>query len=315
MDSFASTTIRSHDGVPLTYHRHRRGAGPRPTVVFINPPDQGVWWWTDIATVLKSHYDILLLEPRGFPEAQQALSGEAASFGAQSLDVDTVLDVEQVDAAHFVGWCAGGKLMLDLYERQPKRVKSMLGLGCSVRGGRSDERANYYELVHKHPEALKYLLGMAHTFSRRDKPATLSREIKQISPIALDAAIDEVGKISFVDKYSDAGEHQSKLLQYYLTPTGLLNVLAMVASYGAVDKTALLRKLEAPLTLIHGSEDRVIPLTQADRDLFSGNPCVHFVEVPGGSHYLHVQNTGLVLDELVSNIEGGNVAAQAAGAE
>jgi pimeloyl-ACP methyl ester carboxylesterase len=312
MNQLEQRVIKSHDGVQLTYRRSRGKGRDREAVVFINPPDQGTWWWEDIARRLSGHYDLLLAEPRGFPEAANVLSKDQTSFRSQALDVDALLQAEEISRAHFVGWCAGGKLMLDLYERRPDAVRSMFGVGMSFRSGRSDERQNYYALVSKHPPAVKYLLGLAHTFSRLQKPRELSHEIAGLPSEALNATIDVVGQINFIDKYSDAGQFQSRLLQYYLTESGLLNVLAMVSAYRDVDKTAVVPRVAVPFTVLHGTLDRVIPFSAEDEALLATNPGIRFLPVPGGSHYLHVQNGGLVLDELVSTIEAATTPLRAA---
>ena len=247
----------TRDGVTIDYAVD--GDPDGPIVLLLEGLGYGRWMWRWLAEALADDYEVLRPDNRGTGDSDVPEGPYSAA--EMAADAAAVLDDRGVDAVHVCGASMGGMIAQEL-ALADDRVAS-LTLLCTSPGG--DEAAPTPPEVQEHifsapedadpRERIRYLM----------EPA-VSEGFYEREPELVDRIVD----------WRLAGD---------ATPTGREAQAAAVAAFDASDR---LDDLSVPTLVLHGTEDRVLPVENADLlaellphaevDLFEGGPHLFFVE-------------------------------------
>ncbi|WP_049902576.1 alpha/beta fold hydrolase [Halorubrum distributum] len=247
----------TRDGVTIDYAVD--GDPDGPTVLLLEGLGYGRWMWRWLAEALADDYEVLRPDNRGTGDSDVPEGPYSAA--EMAADAAAVLDDCGVDAVHVCGASMGGMIAQEL-ALADDRVAS-LTLLCTSPGG--DEAAPTPPEVQEHifsapedadpRERIRYLM----------EPA-VSEGFYEREPELVDRIVD----------WRLAGD---------ATPTGREAQAAAVAAFDASDR---LDDLSVPTLVLHGTEDRVLPvenadllaelLPHADVELFEGGPHLFFIE-------------------------------------
>ncbi|WP_049897989.1 alpha/beta fold hydrolase [Halorubrum distributum] len=247
----------TRDGVTIDYAVD--GDPDGQTVLLLEGLGYGRWMWRWLAEALADDYEVLRPDNRGTGDSDVPEGPYSAA--EMAADAAAVLDDRGVDAVHVCGASMGGMIAQEL-ALADDRVAS-LTLLCTSPGG--DEAAPTPPEVQEHifsapedadpRERIRYLM----------EPA-VSEGFYEREPELVDRIVD----------WRLAGD---------ATPTGREAQAAAVAAFDASDRLA---DLSVPTLVLHGTEDRVLPvenadllaelLPHADVELFEGGPHLFFIE-------------------------------------
>jgi len=163
----------------------------------------------------------------------------AASYTLEDMAGDAIglLDHLGIDRAHVVGASMGGMIAQTLAARYPGRVLSLVSM-MSNTGARwsGQPPVRMYPVLLKQPPKGRegYQAHAVEVFSKIGSPGFErdEDELRRIAGMSFDRGIN---------------------------PAGTLRQIAAIIASG--DRTPLLRTITAPTLVIHGSKDRLIPLS------------------------------------------------------
>ena len=207
----------------------------------------------------------------------------AAAYALSDManDAAGLLDWLEIDAAHVVGASMGGMIAQLLAIGHPPRVLSLVSI-MSTTGDRRVGQA--------HPQLLWRLFRRPP----RDREHYVREFIANYRYIgARRYPPDPEHTRTLAERCFDRGIHRA----------GTARHLAAIAT--APDRTAMLREVRVPTTVIHGDADRLV-MSSGGRATASAIPGARLVLVPGMAHDLPRELWG----QLISEIE--RTAAQAA---
>jgi pyruvate dehydrogenase E2 component (dihydrolipoamide acetyltransferase) len=234
------------------------GIGDATPVVFIHGfgGDLNSWMFTQPALAEGRRAVALDLPGHGGADKEVG-AGDAEMFAAAVADALAALGLDRV---HLVGHSMGGAIALAVAARRPERVASLTliataGLGPEINGAFIDA----YVRAGRRREAQEALAMLVHD------PALVSR-----------AMIEETLRYKRLDGVAAALETIARAW----FPDGCQ----------ALDLRPALGALAAPVQLIWGSDDRIIPRAHAD-SLASARP-VHILD--GAGHLPHMEKSGEV---------------------
>ena len=279
----------SRDGVSLYYEREEAGS---ESVVFLQGLGYGRWTWRWQREALREEYDVIAPDTRGTGRSESGepplvarmpgrlrtrLARGPLSYSIEGLaeDLEAVLSDAGVYNAHVVGASLGGMVALE-YALEYGRTKTLTLVGATHGG--PDAVAIPEETrkqIFDEPKGTSEREGIRHTM----RPVFTEPFTNQ-NPHLLDRLIEW-------RRESDA------------------EPFAGVAQAGAglkFDAADRLDRIRCPTLVVHGSEDRVVPVANG-RLLAEKIPGARLVEIEGGSHLCAVENADVVTEELCSFVE------------
>jgi pimeloyl-ACP methyl ester carboxylesterase len=161
----------------------------------------------------------------------------AASYTLEDMAADAIglLDHLGVERAHVIGASMGGMIAQTLAARYPERVRSLVSMmsNTGARWSGQPPLRMYPVLLKQPPKGREgYQAHAVEVFSKIGSPA-FERD---------DDDLRRIAGMSF-----DRG----------INPAGTLRQIAAIIASG--DRTPLLRTIDVPTLVIHGSKDRLIP--------------------------------------------------------
>lgn len=245
----------TRDGVSIDYAVD----GDGPTVLLLEGLGYGRWMWRWLTEELAGEYEVIRPDNRGTggsdaPEGPYSIAELAA-------DAAAVLDDHGVDRAHVCGASMGGMIAQEL-TLTDERVASLVLL-CTSPGGEdaAETPAEVREHIFNPPpdadprERVRYLM----------EPA-VSDGFYEREPELVERIVD----------WRLAGD---------ATPAGRQAQAAAVAGFDATDR---LDAIDAPTLVAHGTDDRVLPVENAELlsrhlphaavELYDGGPHLFFIE-------------------------------------
>ncbi len=193
-------------------------------------------------------------------------------------DALALLDHLGVEQAHVIGSSAGGPIAILLALRYRERVRGLALVNTAAYLFREDGAGGRLLRLAREQLALLESEGPLAVWRRRPPGVRLSllglweREVAAASGALADYEAYEERLSSLAAALSE--EEQARLYAAELRN---------IASYLGRDLRPLARQLEVPALVLHGSEDRVIPLEEA-RELAALVPGAELVVVPGAPH-------------------------------
>lgn len=256
----------TNDGTDLYYEVD--GPPEGETVVFVEGLSYGTWMWNWQRAALDDEYRTITWDNRGTgrsdaPEGPYTTAEMAA-------DLEAVLRDAGVERAHVVGASLGG-MIAQRYALDFDRARS-LSLLCTSPGG--DEAAPIPEETRARMLSVPDGLDEAAAKRYRMQPAFTDEywaENQDVIDRIVDWRLD-------TDPSEEAYEWQA-------------------AAAGAFDASDRLDDVDRPALVLHGTEDRVVPVENG-RLLAEKLPDARFEAIENGPHLFFVERAGRVNEHL-----------------
>jgi pimeloyl-ACP methyl ester carboxylesterase len=225
------------------------------------------------------------MEAAGPPDMAAALSGNphpAYRLDDMAADAVGLLDALGIEAAHVVGASMGGYIAQLVAINHPDRVLSL----TSIMSG-----PNTAEGVPPTPEGAAVL--MLKPPATREDRIELAMSIRRVlvgSADPFDEAFERARATRAVDR------------AYYAVGTGR----QLVAVIAAEPRLERLKKLRAPMLVIHGKDDVLVPVENG-RIVAAAVPGARLLEIDGMGHDLPRRVWPQVLDAIGANARKASV--------
>jgi pimeloyl-ACP methyl ester carboxylesterase len=219
------------NGVQIDYERS--GAGP-PLLLIMGMSGTALHWSDAFLAELRGDFELIAYDHRGVG-ASTPLAGPL-TIAQMADDAAGLLDALGLDDAHVLGISMGGMIAQELALRHPARVRT-LTLGCTYCGGEGSSVM-----------APEVLAGLSAAMLSGDPMRALRSAFEvNISPAA---AAD--------------GRLYRQFLQIAAERSVAVPVImAQLQACGAHDTSARLGAIAAPTLVVHGTEDRMLPVANA----------------------------------------------------
>jgi pimeloyl-ACP methyl ester carboxylesterase len=277
------------------------GGEGQEMLVLLNAYGQSFRYWERLIPAISRWFRIILWTPRGNDGDTIGLK-VASSQAVHADDLEKVLGQEKIENCTLLAWCTGPKLALEYYQRYPDRVASMVFVAASFKGLRQYESLeteyekhleSLLEAIEKYPEtanvALEYLKG---TLLSQGNQARSSDEGAAMSDRELQQALSTVNV---------------SLQELVLHPFHASSVVAyakQMREFWNHDVVTALDKVKVPVLFVGGDCDQIA--SQAIAKLVAGMmPEVKYLEIKGGSHYLHYDRWDLLADVIGQVVNTG----------
>ena len=235
-----------------TLYWETAGAGePVLLVMGLGMPATG--WWSTVP-VLATRFRVIAFDNRG--SGRSGRPRGPYSLPQLADDALAVLDAAGEESAHVYGISLGGMIAQELALRAPERVRSLV-LGATSAGGREHEQPDQETLGFLRRRAsLPPEEGVWASIPYMYGEATIERATERVA------------------------EDVDQRLRMPPDPAGYA---AQLAAASAHDTTARLGALTTRTLVLHGTEDRIVPVANGRR-LAERLPAAHFHELPDAGH-------------------------------
>jgi pimeloyl-ACP methyl ester carboxylesterase len=238
----------------------RRGQGA-PLVLIHGYPLQGSIW-DPVAQLLEAEFDMIIPDLRGFGDSDAEDAGRLMS--AYASDVAGVMHGMDVPKAYVVGHSMGGYVALALLREHPEMV---LGLGLVAS-----------QLLPDTPDRRQARYAAAQdVLAKGVGPVAETMSTKLSSDAAVQAAMRE--------------------LISRQRPAGVASALEAMAE--RPDSTELVAACKAPVVVVHGQKDALIPVERG-QDVVRVLPAARYVELPHAGHMPMMEDPQAVAEALRS---------------
>ena len=224
------------------------GDGPPVLLIGGIGMDTGAWWRT--VPVLARDFRVITFDPRGL--GRSAPSPYMCTTDDLAADSIAVMDAAGVDAAHVYGFSLGGMVAQQLALRHPDRVRRLV-LGSTHAGG----------LLYQ--SGTRGVMGMRPSFVATDParaaiPYTYGRRCREEHPERIEEDLQR------------------------RVPLPPLTRNAQIGAVMLHDARTAVRRIEAPTFVVHGAEDRLMPVA-AGRHLAEEIPGAHLLVLSDAGHF------------------------------
>lgn len=286
--SLERVRISLPDNQHLSYYAG--GSGPK-TIVIINAFGQGIQHWERLISKLIDDHRVLVWVSRG-NEPDATGINQFNPLNTCVDDLEHILANERVEACDFVGWCTGPKIIVEYYRRHPERVSTMTFLGATFKNA---ERLKGFETSYE--RTLEPLFALVN-----DNPGLAGLLADSLKVVLLEQANPPTGSNS---QPQDAREQflqtlrpvNASLQQFVMEPFSdqgsVVNYARQLLDFWGHDVTAFLPQIKAPVLFISGECDKIASPGIA-KSLNRIMPAAKYLEVKGGSHYLHYEKYALM---------------------
>ncbi|HET8979998.1 MAG TPA: alpha/beta hydrolase [Solirubrobacteraceae bacterium] len=202
----------------------------------------------------------------------------AAAYSLDEMAADAVglLDHLQLDAVHLVGASMGGMIAQLMAINHPTRVRSLVSI-MSTTGNR---RVGW-----PHPRVAMRLLRRA----QRDRAGYIEDHL---------ATYRLIGSRGFDFDEEHGRRRAGRCFDRGIHPAGAARQMAAIVT--APDRTALLRGLSVPTTVIHGDADPLVHIS-GGRATAAAIPDARLITLPGMGHDLPRQLWPEIVDAIAAN--------------
>jgi 3-oxoadipate enol-lactonase len=242
----------------MNLHHVRRGAG-EPLLLIQGMSGNHEHWGERFLELLESDFDVIAYDHRGVGWSP----GIEKSFTIAELadDAAALLDRLAVDRAHVLGISMGGMVAQELALNHPERIRT-LTLGCTYAGGPEGVLAD---------AAVFAPMVDALRDGDRDGAIRASWEANVSAAFSTDA-----------EAY--ASFHATALRK----PTALRVLMLQMRAIAAHDAHLRLADIAAPTLIVHGSEDRMLPVVNGEA-IARAMPQARFERYEGVGHMFWIE--------------------------
>ena len=244
------TDSSAHAGRDDASGLYWEAVGDGPPVLLIGGigMDAGAWWRT--VPVLARSFRVIAFDPRGL--GRSAAAPFVCTTDDLAADSLAVLDAAGADAAHVYGFSLGGMVAQRLALRHPDRVRRLV-LGSTHAGGM---------LYHS---GMGAMMGPPLSFGGTDParaavPYTYGRRCREQYPDRIEEDLERRVPLPYLTRNA----HIGAVLRH--------------------DARRELRRIEAPTFVVHGAEDRLMPVA-AGRHLAKEIPGAHLLVLSDAGHF------------------------------
>src|SRR5215469_3697907 len=225
----------SREGYKLRYEI--RGAGD-PVALIMGFSGSGRAWGEPFLRAMEKRFKIFVIDNRGTGES--AKPDVAWTLGDMAADIAAVLDHAETPRAHIYGISMGGMIAQEFTLAYPARVRGLV-LGCTNCGASKSIQAA--------TEAIAALMPEPET-----PPEEQARR-------AFSAAC---GKKFFASAEGQAtiARAIAEMGNYPITP--IHSYMRQAEAIGGFDSYARLGEIKSPTLVIHGDDDAIVPVANAD---------------------------------------------------
>lgn len=215
-----------------------------------------------------------MLEGAGVPKRLDLFLGRGAAYRLSDMAEDTIglMDHLGIESAHVVGASMGGMIGQTLAIERPERVRSLVSM-MSTTGSRRVGTPTF--------KAFGLMLAEAP----RSRQAYADRIVKTFKVVGSPGYFDEERLRELAGRLYDRSHN----------PRGILRQMHAITASG--DRTAALRRLELPVTVIHGTRDNLIR-PSGGRATACAIPGARLRIVEGMGHDLPRELWPLFVDEI-----------------
>lgn len=214
-------------------HYVREGAG-EPLLLVQGLSGNHLHWGEPFLSELRPGFEIVAYDHRGIGRSEPAPGGYTVADLAQ--DAAALLDELELPSVHVMGISMGGMVAQELTLAAPERVRT-LTLGCTYAGGEGSVRTD--------PEV-----------------------VQRLGELFQQGRVGEAMREGFRFNVSPAFAEDLANLETFRRiaaelPASFDVLLAQLQAVASHDTSARLGEIEAPTLIVHGSEDRILPLGNA----------------------------------------------------
>jgi pimeloyl-ACP methyl ester carboxylesterase len=210
-------------------------------------------WWRTVP-VLANGLRVISFDNRGVGRSDRTTG--PYSLRQMAEDTIAVMDAAKLKLASVYGLSLGAMIAQYVALRYPDRVRSLV-LGASTPGGSTHELPE--------PDVMEFL---------RRRPSMPAEE-------AIWASVPYNYGRATRERHADRiGEDIAQRLRFPINPAGYRAQLAAAWGFDARDR---LGEISAPTLVLHGDEDRIVPLANGET-LAAGIPDARLEVLPGAGH-------------------------------
>jgi 3-oxoadipate enol-lactonase len=226
-------TLIEAGGIQLDYERSGNADGP-PLLLIMGMSGTSLSWGEPFLQLLREDFDVIAYDHRGVG-ASTPLDG-AVTTRQMAEDAAALIAALELDDVHVMGISMGGMIAQELALNRPERVRT-LTLGCTYCGGEGSALAS---------EAVFGKLAEAMASGDRERALRAAWEVN----VSAQMADDEQAYAAF---------HTLALRRAVAVPV----IMQQMQACAAHDTNARLAQLGLPTLVIHGTEDQMLPLQNA----------------------------------------------------
>ena len=223
--------VANAGSVQLDYER--AGAGP-PLLLIMGMSGTRLTWGEPFLEALRPHFDTIVYNHRGIGASTRV----EAPFTIRELagDAAALLDALELESAHVMGISMGGMVAQELALAQPARLRSLV-LGCTYSGGPGSSRSS--------PQVWE---ALAEAMAAGDRERALR--------VAWEANVSEgfAGDDAAFARFQDIAARMRVAIPV---------IMAQAQAVLGHDTSARLADVTTPTLVVHGTEDRMIPVSNA----------------------------------------------------
>jgi len=252
-------SVHAPDGCRIQYDRFGRDDGEPLVLIMGLAVDR--WGWIRQRSDLAARFRCIAIDNRGVGLSDKPV-GPYDIF-TMTADVFAVMDAEDIDSAHVVGYSLGGVIAQVMAVRSPERVRSLVlaSTACRVQDWRREVFGEWAELIKQRG---------VQAFARENlRWIAAARHLRWIAPIAP----------ALAPLFVRAPAH------------GILGQLSAITD---IDEQLHqeLESVRVPVLVVVGSQDILTPVADSE-EIVHRIPHAEFVVVAGASHSLVVTDASL----------------------
>jgi pimeloyl-ACP methyl ester carboxylesterase len=261
----------------VCYYVRNQGTHP---LLLINATGVSIAIWKQFLADSAHDFKIILPRRRGSDLFRGGLQ-QQVSIETDSSDLASILDAESLDRADILAWCNGARVAIDLGNRRPHQISSMVLLGPMLKGiqGVTPSPSHFerdlqplLDSVGKEPSMAPFL---SKEILKRPTSPNWSRWVN--APASRAQALFAL----------PAKEHADAMMAMLTDPQSFMNIARRVASDESYPMDHALGKLQARTMVIMGADDSIVSneLVSSAMKQLSHNTILKVV-VEGSGHYI-----------------------------
>jgi pimeloyl-ACP methyl ester carboxylesterase len=238
------------------------------------------------------------IEYNTYDDNGRILSDEECLLSAYTDSLHTVLARENIEKAHFFCWCQSAKIVLAYYNLHPERFKSIIGIAPYFRKAEWTFISKLpYNDISKVKKILSVLRAARKHFLNKWLLERKSRNIVKKEPqlTAFRSLIfnNAANGVKYAHIFNKLVQSPEMIINYFKMNDGMAND----------DLTPVVRNIKVPFTILHGNQDLVIPVNEADALLFRSNIHIDYRILKGRTHYMLLDETKKIISIIISAMQ------------
>jgi pimeloyl-ACP methyl ester carboxylesterase len=223
--------VVSAGSVQIDYERS--GTGP-PLLLIMGMAGSRLTWGDPFLERLRPDFDTIVYNHRGIGASSRV--EQPFTIGELADDAAGLLDSLELESVHVIGISMGGMVAQELALAHPERLRSLV-LGCTYSGGPGSSRTS---------EAVWQGMADAMASGDRERAVRTAWEANVSARFAQDA-----------DAYARFGANARRM------PVAVAVIMAQAQAILGHDTSARLAQLRPPTLVVHGTEDQMVPVSNA----------------------------------------------------